>query len=486
MENYIPQEQRKKILFISDVITGISGVANVAKDIISRTADHYNYINIGVSLDPNSKGRRLDLSQAVGEEIGITDANVNTIEWDRYADPNFIKQVVAVENPDALVFITDPRQYVDLFAIEYDLRTGGVNGKPIPLIYIQVWDNYPQPNYNYSFYKSVDLSLCINKQTVLINNMILKDDEVKPIIKYFPHGVNADKFKPIPRHDENLIKFKSDILGGRESDFIAFFNSRNIRRKCVSDLILAFKGLLRTLTPEKANKAFLILHTPTTDPNGTDLPKVIETLLGDQKNQVVFDASLCSPEQLNLRYNIADVTCLTSNAEGFGLSGLESMMAGTPIIVNVTGGMADYCRFEDNEGKWFTPSEEIWSNHNKSFTKCGDWVYPVFPAVSTIAGSMVTPYIFEDVASFKDIADRLIQVYHTPKEDLDDAGLSGRRWALSDESGMSLEVMSSNFIKEVDGLLDGWKGRAPYTISKIDKDKQPVGVKIPDYLFERN
>ena len=486
MENYIPQQQRKKILFISDVITGISGVANVSKDIISRTADHYNYINIGVSLDPNNKGKRWDLSQAVNGDLGITDAQVFSIEWDKYADPNFIREVIAVESPNALVFITDPRQYVDLFAIEHEIRTGSINGKPTPLIYIQVWDNFPQPNYNYNFYKSVDLSLCINKQTVLINEMILKNEDSKPIIKYFPHGVNANTFFPIPRYDEQLLAFKDSILGGRESEFIAFFNSRNIRRKCISDLIMAFQGLLRTLTPTQAKKAFLILHTPITDPNGTDLQKVAEVLLGEYKDQVIFDSVPCTPQDLNLRYNIADVTCLTSNAEGFGLSGLESMMSGTPILVNVTGGMADYCRFEDEKGNWFTPSEEIWSNHNKSYTKCGQWAFPVFPAVSTIVGSLPTPYIFEDIASFKDIADRLIELYHMPKEELDDAGYTGRQWALSEESGMSLEVMSSNFIKEVDGLLSGWKGRPPYTITKINSPKQPIEVKIPDYLFQKN
>jgi glycosyltransferase involved in cell wall biosynthesis len=486
LENYIPKEQRKKILFISDVITGISGVANVSKDIISRTAHHYNYINIGVSLEVANKGKRWDLSQDTNNYLGITDAQVISVEWDRYADPNFIKQVVAAENPDALVFITDPRQYVELFAIEHELRTGSINGKPIPLIYIQVWDNYPQPNYNYNFYKSVDLSLCINKQTVLINQMILKNEETKPIIKYFPHGVNADIFHPIPRHDEQLLTFKSKLLGGRDVDFIAFFNSRNIRRKCISDLIMGFKGLLRTLTPTQASKCFLVLHSPVTDPNGTDLMKVTEALLGEQKTQVIFDGTPCLPQDLNLRYNIADVTCLVSNAEGFGLSGLESMMTGTPILVNVTGGIADYCRFEDEKGSWFTPSEEVWSNHNKSYTKCGEWVFPVFPAVSTIAGSIPTPYIFEDIASFKDIADQLVNAYHTPKEELDDKGYKGRQWALSEESGMSLEVMTTNFIKEVDELLEGWKGRAPYIITKIDKPKQSIEIKIPDYLFEKN
>ena len=87
---------------------------------ISHTAHHFNYVNLGVSLNPETKGKRFDLCQATNAELGIEDAQVFSIEWDRYADAGFIKQIISIENPDALVFITDPRQYIDLFAIEHD------------------------------------------------------------------------------------------------------------------------------------------------------------------------------------------------------------------------------------------------------------------------------------------------------------------------------------------------------------------------------
>jgi glycogen synthase len=56
--------------------------------------------------------------------------------------------------------------------------------------------------------------------------------------------------------------------------------------------------------------------------------------------------------QLNYFYNLADAQILLTSNEGWGLSLTEAMLAGTPIIANVTGGMQDQMRFEDENGNW--------------------------------------------------------------------------------------------------------------------------------------
>jgi glycosyltransferase involved in cell wall biosynthesis len=48
---------------------------------------------------------------------------------------------------------------------------------------------------------------------------------------------------------------------------------------------------------------------------------------------------------------LADATILTSSNEGFGLSIAESIMCGTPVIVNVTGGLQDQIGQVDDNGK---------------------------------------------------------------------------------------------------------------------------------------
>jgi hypothetical protein len=93
------------------------------------------------------------------------------------------------------------------------------------------------------------------------------------------------------------------------------------------------------------------------------------------------------------------------------------MLVGNPIIANVTGGMQDQMRFEDEKGDWFTPSAEIPSNHRGTFKKHGEWAFPVYPTSRSIQGSIPTPYIFDDRCKWEDVVDRIKELYEMdPKE----------------------------------------------------------------------
>jgi glycosyltransferase involved in cell wall biosynthesis len=70
--------------------------------------------------------------------------------------------------------------------------------------------------------------------------MVLGDKAQKKIIEYIPHGLNNKIFKPIDESDPELLGFKNKI-NGKEYDFTLLFNSRNIRRKSIMDLLLAWK-----------------------------------------------------------------------------------------------------------------------------------------------------------------------------------------------------------------------------------------------------
>ena len=151
------------------------------------------------------------------------------------------------------------------------------------------------------------------------------------------------------------------------------------------------------MTKEQADKCMLLLHTDPIDENGTNLPAVINALCPDYRVSFTNKRMLTTKE-LNYLYNLSDVTANIASNEGFGLSTAESLMAGTPIIVNVTGGLQDQCGFTKDNGEYLTEhdyTDNMQTNADRYFKEHGSWCTPVFPAVRTLQGSVPTPYIFE-------------------------------------------------------------------------------------------
>ena len=210
------------------------------------------------------------------------------------------------------------------------------------------------------------------------------------------------------------------------------------------------------------------MHTAASDNNGTDLRAVKQALCDPEYVNVYFSQDRLNPEQMNLLYNIADANILISSNEGWGLSLTESMMAGTMIIPNVTGGMQDQCRFEDENGDWIDFDADFPSNHRGTYKKCGEWAVPVFPSNISLAGSPTTPYIFDDRCSPEDAADAIKQVYDLGEEERSKKGLAGREWAMSEEAKMSADFMVKNISVAIDETLEKFVPRPAYEVHKAE------------------
>lgn len=362
MEGYIKKEDRKKILLLCDDIRMHSGVATMAREFVVNSAHRYNWFNVGAAVQHADKGKILDLSNDVNKQLKIDDSDVRVMPNNGYGDAQLIRSVMKKEKPDAIFIFTDPRYWVWLFDLEREIRN------QIPIVWLNIWDEFPAPKYNEHYYDSVDTLLAISKQTKLINELVLKEKANDKILEYIPHGIDSDVFRPLDEeNDEEFQKFKSSVLQNKDYEFVVYFNSRNIQRKRPGDVILAYKHFCDLIGKEKAKKCALVMHTAPVDQHGTDLNAVKAALCDPEYVNVFFSASKISPVQMNGMYNIADVTMLISSNEGWGLSLTESMLAGTMIIPNVTGGMQDQCRFVDDKGEWFTPSADVPSNHRGTY-----------------------------------------------------------------------------------------------------------------------
>ena len=460
---YLPQNERKKILLICDDIRVHSGVATVARELVINTAQHFNWVNLGGAIQHPEQGKRFDLSQDTNTNTGLTDANVILYPVNGYGDPNLIRQMLQMEKPDAIMLITDPRYFEWLFAIENEIR------KHCPIIYLNIWDDYPTPLYNKGFYESCDALLAISKQTKLINELVLGEKAKNKIIEYVPHGLNENIFKPL--EESELEETKRNIFGGAEKDFVLFFNSRNIRRKQIPDTMLAFRYFLDRLPKEKAEKCAFVLHTEIISEHGTDLEAVRKLFFKDYPNAIYFSTNKLDSAQLNVLYNIADAQILLTSNEGWGLSLTEAILAGTPIIANVTGGMQDQMGFLDENGEWYTPTPQVPSNHTGHYRKHGAWAFPVYPTNRSIQGSPTTPYIWDDRCNPEDAADCIKHLYNMSREERKALGLKGREFALN-EGGFTGGRMGERAINAIDQLFNTWTPREKFEFINVNEVKE--------------
>ena len=458
---------KKKILLMSDDLRMSSGVGTMSKEFVLGTVHKYDWIQIGGAIKHPDAGKIVNMDETTRLETGVEDAKLTIYPISGYGNSDILREVMIREKPNAIMHYTDPRFWTWLYDMEHELRQN------VPIFYYNIWDDWPAPQYNEFFYESSDLIMNISKQSVAIVKEVAKN---KPRTDwdctYIPHGISEKYFKPISTDEEKkLVKNTKKRLTDSEVEFVVFYNNRNIRRKMTGDVILAFKTFCDMLPKEKADKCALLMHTQPVDDNGTHLPNVVKAICPEYK--VYFSDKKLEAYELNHLYNLSDVTINIASNEGFGLGTCESLMAGTPIIVNVTGGLQDQCGFKLN-GKHLTADDydEIKSLHddrkwaNNPELTYGEWVKPVWPSNRALVGSIPTPYIFDDRCRWDDAADCIKEWYDMSKEDRDDCGIKGREFVQGKDSMMTAKNMSQNFIDHMERAFDNWKPKKRYKIFK--------------------
>ena len=181
------------------------------------------------------------------------------------------------------------------------------------------------------------------------------------------------------------------------------------------------------------------MHTDPKDPNGQDL-EVIMNELGATDGRILLSRNKMDPKDLALLHNIADCTINISDAEGFGLATLESLACGTPIIVNMTGGLQE--QVKDEEGNWFGIGIE--------------------PASRAVIGSQEVPYIYEDRVSKEDFHHALTTIYTMDQEERKKLGLEGREHVLKN---YNFENYTSKWVEIFDNAIakhGSWDTRQNY------------------------
>jgi len=369
-----------KIFTIGDHPLSPSGVGTQSKYIIDgmlRTGK-YQFVSFGGAVQhPNHDPQK---TEEWGEDWVI---------WpiDGYGTREQVRAMVHQQKPDILWFMTDPRFYGWLWEIENEIRPH------VPMVYYHVWDNYPYPTFNRSYYLSNDHVACISKVTHDIVQTVAPEVDSS----YIPHAVDGTIFKPLNPQQVSQIRAEKEM----SDKFVCFWNNRNARRKQSGTLIWWFKNFLDKVGHDKAT---LIMHTDVKDVHGQDLEAIIHELKLTN-GEVLFSRDKINAPDLAMVYNIADLTINISDAEGFGLSTLESLSCATPVLVNMTGGLQDQVTDGEN---WFGIGLE--------------------PSSKVVIGSQQVPFIYEDRLNEEDFIQALTKLYEMSPKNRTLMGIAGRQW----------------------------------------------------------
>jgi len=456
--------KKRKILLLSDDLRMHSGVATQSKEVVLGTMNKYDWVQIGGAIKHPEEGKIVDMSQAIKTETGSSDGYLKIYPISGYGNPDILREVMNIEKPDAILHFTDPRFWVWLYNMEHEIRQN------IPIFYYNIWDDLPTPLYNTNYYRSSDLLMGISKQTYGINKRILRDYGYKDWqTKYIPHGINSKKIFKLNKKDNNFRQFEIDYGLDRYKFKILYLN-RNIRRKNPGDVALAYKHMMDKLTPEQRKDCVFVFHASPSDENGTDMRALCRTLLPEYPIIFPYDnGGAFDDVKMNYIYNSCDVYINLASNEGFGLGSCEALTAGTPIVVNVTGGLQDQCGFKKEDGKYLTAEDyvELGSNHRGEYKEHGEWVKPVFPSNISCQGSPMTPYIFDDRVQYEDAGEALYEWYKVGREERERCGEKGIEFVKNKMVGMDSIIMSNSFIESMETAFKKWKPRERYTMEVI-------------------
>ena len=251
------EDGKFKVLVLSDHALSTSGVGTQTRHLIEGLLEKkcWSFRQFGAAL------KHQDYRTVVVND----DFVIKPI--DGFGSPDLIRVTLATEKPDLLFIFTDPRFFTWLFDIEDEVH------QVCPIVWWHVWDNYPYPNFNDSYYEATDMINCHSHMTY----SMLKEAYPEKT-NFIPHALPSNLFFQMT--PEKIKEHKISLLGKDSVDnFVGIWVNRNAKRKRPSDLLDAWAKFVQNLEKTHGHrKATLIMHTEPLDGEGPNLFKVAEML----------------------------------------------------------------------------------------------------------------------------------------------------------------------------------------------------------------
>ena len=398
--------KKYKILMLSDHALSTSGVGCQSRFLINGLIQkgHWSVRQFGAAI----KHDNYDVVN-VSEDFMIKPI-------DGFGNPDMLRIALASEKPDVLLLFTDPRFFTWLWAMEDEVH------QVCPIAYWHVWDNLPRPTFNDNFYEATDLINCHSHTTY---EMV--KERFPERCNFIPHALPQEMFYPFPEHEKQ--EWRKKILGqNKKDDFVALWINRNAKRKRPADVLWAWSIFIKN---SEAKNATLIMHTQPDDSEGPNLIAVSEML--DIQDSVIFSPERVEFDKMNILHNISDCCINISYAEGFGLSTLEAMQVGNPIIAAKTGGLTRQV-VDHRDGSENGVALDV--------------------KLQTLVGSQNVPFIYEDYIDVNDLAAGLDKLYSMNEIERNNLKAKCRNYALEE---FAMDKTIDSWHDSLTTLVENWK-----------------------------
>ena len=175
------------------------------------------------------------------------------------------------------------------------------------------------------------IAQCPSEQAELVDDYDADPEKVTII----PSAVNIEQFRPVP-HDEARRRIGIPMDG-----LLVAYVGRMLPRKDVRSLVRAM-GRLRERWTEIPTPTLLLVGGETIDPDPQATPEIGELMRLAEEVGIRASTRFVGkrqPHALRDYYSAADVVVTTPWYEPFGLTPLEAMACGRPVIGSAVGGI---------------------------------------------------------------------------------------------------------------------------------------------------
>lgn len=187
---------------------------------------------------------------------------------------------------------------------------------------------------------------------------------------YIYHGVDTDVFKRFPKklieeNREYVFRDKARFPAGKDT-FVYFFCGKNNRRKQLDRLLRAY-----AIVAKKYRDVVLFLKVG--DPHnvhnlGLDIGDIVQKLGIIDRIKILDRKSNYLEGMTDIElagfYNLSDVHVSATSGEGFGLTTVESMACGKPVIIGDHSTSRELIG-ENGERGWLVPIKtKMYSDYN--------------------------------------------------------------------------------------------------------------------------